>query len=74
VPYSGEAHNEKLVGQLLVFLGHSVRRRLREHADGTEDAQAGGNSDENSPGDLGAGTRGVDSTGTVSTECDEVSY
>jgi hypothetical protein len=69
----GPAYDEELVGHLLVLLGHGVRSGLSEHADGAEKSEADTETDGNAPGNAGAGTRGIDGTGTVGTESDPVS-
>ena len=72
--WAGVAYDEKLVGLLLVLLGHGVRSRLSEHADSAEESEGDTETDGDTPGDAGAGTRRVDGTGAVRTESNPVSY
>lgn len=68
----GATYNELLVGSLLPFLVHGVRGGLGEEPDNTEDGEAGSETCENTPGDLGVGARGVGGTGTVGAKGDPV--
>jgi hypothetical protein len=64
---------EELVGLLLVLLGHGVRSGLGNNTDSTEESDTGGETNEDTPGDAGTGSRGVGSAGTVRTEGNPVS-
>jgi hypothetical protein len=64
---------EELVGLLLVLLGHCVRSRLSDKADHAEETDTGSDTNEDTPGDAGVGSRGVLSAGTVRAEGNPVS-
>ena len=63
---------EVLVGCLLPFLGHGVRRRSGEHAHRGEDGQTDTNAENGVEGDLLALTRRGKSSRTVRTKRDPV--
>jgi hypothetical protein len=65
---------EELVGLLLVLLGHGVRSRLSDKADQAEETDTGSDTNEDTPGDTGVGSRGVFSAGAVRAEGNPVSY
>lgn len=68
------AYLEHLVGRLLVFLGHGMRRGLGKGADGAEDDQAGGEAHGDGPGNAGIGAWGVDGAWAVRAEGDPVCW
>lgn len=64
----GGTYDEEFVGQLLVFLGHGVRRRLGEHADGAKDGDADTETNGNAPSNTGIGAGRVDGARPMGTK------